>query len=190
MPRDPLARYREMRRFDETPEPSGRRPRRRRTPVFVIQMHAARSLHFDFRLEIGGALASWAVPKGPSTDPRDKRLAMRVEDHPLSYGDFEGVISSGYGAGTVIVWDTGPYRNLNERPMDEAIADGHASFWVEGKKVRGGYSLRRIGSERGRERWLLVKKDDDEADRRRNPVSTRPESVLSGKTIEEMAERG
>jgi DNA ligase D-like protein (predicted 3'-phosphoesterase) len=160
------------------------------SPIFVIQKHDATSLHYDFRLEVDGVLKSWAVPKGPSTDPRDKRLAMRVEDHPLSYGDFEGVIGEGYGAGTVIVWDTGPYRNLTDKPMAEAIEDGHVTFWLEGKKLQGGFSLRRIARERGRERWLLVKKDDEEADRRRNPVSTQPESVLSGKTIEEMAERG
>jgi len=153
----------------------------------VIQKHDATSLHYDFRLEVDGVLKSWAVPKGPSTDPRDKRLAMQVEDHPLSYGNFEGVIPEGeYGAGPVIVWDTGPYRNLSEKPMAEALDEGHASFWLEGKKIRGGYSLRQI---EGR-RWLLVKKNDEEADRRRNPVSTQPESVLSGKTIEEVAERG
>src|SRR5690242_8280084 len=154
-------------------------------PIFVIQKHDATSLHYDFRLEVDGVLKSWAVPKSPSTDPRDKRLAMQVEDHPLSYGDFEGVIPEGqYGAGPVIVWDTGPYRA--EEPLSKALKDGHASFWLEGKKIRGGYSLRRIGGRR----WLLVKKNDDEADRRRNPVSTQPESVLSGRTIEEMAERG
>src|SRR4051794_39344393 len=156
-------------------------------PIFVIQKHDATSLHYDFRLEVDGVLMSWAVPKGPSTDPRDKRLAMQVEDHPLSYGDFEGVIPEGqYGAGAVIVWDTGPYRSLNDEPMEQALEGGHASFWLEGKKVEGGYSLRHIGDRR----WLLVKKNDEAADRRRNPVSTQPESVLSGMTIEEMAERG
>jgi DNA ligase D-like protein (predicted 3'-phosphoesterase) len=163
-------------------------------PVFVVQKHQARSLHYDFRLEVEGALASWAVPKGPSTDPRDKRLAMRVEDHPLDYGDFEGVIPEGsYGAGTVIVWDTGSYRNLTRRdgvevPMAEALENGHAVVWLEGRKLRGGYALTRTGGG-AKEKWLLVKKRDEQADARRNPVSTQPESVLSGKTIEEMRGR-
>src|SRR4051794_30386238 len=189
MPRDPLARYREMRRFDETPEPSGRRPRRRRTPVFVIQMHAARTLHYDFRLEIGGALASWAVPKGPSTDPREKRLAVRVEDHSLAYGGFEGVIGKGlYGAGAVIVGTTGPYRNLRDEPLEDGLQDGHLSFWLEGHKVCGGYSLTRTGERGGKEQWLLIKRRDEHADARRNPTSTQRESVLSGRTVEDVAQ--
>src|SRR3954465_12070166 len=116
-------------------------------PIFVIQKHDATSLHYDFRLEVDGVLKSWAVPKGPSTDPRDKRLAMQVEDHPLSYGDFEGVIPEGqYGAGPVIVWDTGPYRA--EELLGESLDQGHASFWLEGRKIRGGYSLRQMGGRR------------------------------------------
>ncbi|HEY8769852.1 MAG TPA: DNA polymerase ligase N-terminal domain-containing protein [Thermoleophilaceae bacterium] len=154
-------------------------------PRFVIQKHRASSLHYDFRLEAGGALKSWAVPKGPSTDPRDKRLAMPVEDHSLGYADFEGVIGEGYGAGEVIVWDTGEYRNLGERPIGEELQDGHASFWLDGKKLKGGWSLRRVAEGKD-ERWLLIKKRDEQADARRNPVSTQPESVKSGKTIEEL----
>jgi DNA ligase D-like protein (predicted 3'-phosphoesterase) len=151
-------------------------------------------LHYDFRLEAGGVLKSWAVPKGPSTDPRDKRLAMPTEDHPLDYGDFEGVIPEGnYGAGTVIVWDTGSYRNVTERdgeevPIEEALDAGHAVVWLEGRKLQGAWTLQRIG--RGKEeRWLLVKKRDEGADARRNPVRTQPESVLSGKTIEGLREK-
>jgi DNA ligase D-like protein (predicted 3'-phosphoesterase) len=153
--------------------------------MFVIQKHAATSLHYDFRLEVDGVLASWAVPKGPSTDPRDKRLAMQVEDHPVSYGDFEGVIGPGYGAGAVIVWDTGEYENLRDEPMSEGLKNGHISFALHGHKLEGGYTLRRT---RGGEKpqWLLVKRRDDHADARRNPVSTQPESVLSGRTIEEL----
>ena len=185
--RDPLARYREMRRFDETPEPSGRRARKQRTPVFVIQMHAARSLHYDFRLEVGGVLVSWAVPKGPSTDSREKRLAVHVEDHPVDYGDFEGRIPAGnYGAGAVIVWDAGPYRNLREEPIEEGLDDGHISIWLEGQKIRGGYSLTRTGVRAGKEQWLLIKRRDEHADARRNPVSTQRESVLSGRTVDDV----
>jgi len=160
----------------------------------VVQEHAARSLHYDFRLEAGGVLKSWALPKGPSTDPREKRLAMPTEDHPLDYGDFEGTIPEGeYGAGTVIVWDTGDYRNLTEKggeevPIEQALEDGHAVVWLEGKKLRGGYALNRIAKGKD-ERWLLVKKRDDEADARRNPVKTEPESVLSGRTLAEVRER-
>jgi DNA ligase D-like protein (predicted 3'-phosphoesterase) len=159
--------------------------------MFVVQKHAARSLHYDFRLEAGGALASWAVPKGPSTDPADKRLAMRVEDHSLGYGDFEGVIPKGdYGAGAVIVWDTGSYRNLTERdgeevPIEDALEQGHAVVWLDGEKLRGGWALTRIGADR-RERWLLVKRRDETADPDADPVSSRPESVVSGKTVEEL----
>lgn len=156
---------------------------------FVIQKHDATSLHYDFRLEVGRTMRSWAVPKGPSTDPRDKRLAMQVEDHPKSWNEFEGVIASGYGKGTVIVWDRGTYRNLNDVPMDEALARGHASFWLEGEKLRGGWSLRRTHSG-SKPKWLLIKKRDEEADARRRPVSTQPESVVSGRTIEEVEREG
>jgi len=187
-----LRRFRSKRNFSETPEPHGRgrRARRRGDPRFVIQKHAARSLHYDFRLEADGVLKSWAVPKGPSLDPREKRLAMPTEDHPLEYGDFEGVIPEGqYGAGQVIVWDTGTYRVLGDDPAATALRNGHLSFWLEGSKLRGGFALTRVGGG-GRERWLLVKRDDEGADRRRNPVSTQGRSVLSGVTVEELARRG
>ena len=182
-----LRAYRSKRDLRRSPEPSGRSKRRRaRQPRFVIQKHAARSLHYDFRLEAGGVLKSWAVPKGPSTHPRDKRLAMPVEDHPLSYGDFEGVIPKGhYGAGEVIVWDTGTYRVLGDAPIEQALDEGHAVIWLEGQKLRGGYALTRIATGDD-ERWLLVKRRDEGADARRNPVRTQPESVLSGRIIEEV----
>jgi DNA ligase D-like protein (predicted 3'-phosphoesterase) len=149
-------------------------------PRFVVQQHHATSLHWDFRLEMGGTFKSWAVPKGPSMDPRDKRLAMAVDDHAISWGDFEGLIPEGeYGAGPVIVWDRGAYQSLRDEPMEQALAAGHASFWLEGVKLRGGWSLRRV---EGR-RWLLVKRRDEHADTG-DPVSERPESVVSGRTIE------
>jgi DNA ligase D-like protein (predicted 3'-phosphoesterase) len=164
-----------------------------RPPIFVVQKHAARTLHYDLRLEVGGVLKSWAVPKGPSTDPREKRLAVAVEDHTLDYADFEGTIGeSSYGAGAVIVWDTGPYRNRTERggeevAMERGLADGHVVVELEGRKLRGRYALTRTGVDGGRERWLLVKVRDEAADARRNPVSTQPESVLTGRTIEDVA---
>jgi DNA ligase D-like protein (predicted 3'-phosphoesterase) len=190
MARSALRAYREKRDFRRSPEPRGTPGRtRKQQPRFVIQKHDASSLHYDFRLEAGGVLKSWAVPKGPSTDPREKRLAMPTEDHPLAYADFEGVIPEGeYGAGPVIVWDRGSYRDLGEQPIEQALARGHAAVWLEGEKVRGGYALTRIGRGK-RERWLLVKMDDEGADRRRNPVSSQPESVLSGKTIEQIAKQ-
>jgi DNA ligase D-like protein (predicted 3'-phosphoesterase) len=152
-------------------------------PRFVIQQHAATSMHFDFRLEVAGTFKSWAVPRGPSMDPREKRLAMAVEDHSLSWGDFEGMIAEGeYGAGSVIVWDRGEYRNLRDEPMEDAVERGHLSFWLEGEKLRGGWSLRRTDGRR----WLLVKRRDETADARRNPVSTQRKSVVSGRTIDEV----
>lgn len=155
--------------------------------TFVIQKHDARSLHYDFRLEVEGVLKSWAVPKGPSTDPRDKRLAMEVEDHALDYGSFEGVIAEGdYGAGAVIVWDSGTYENLSGESMAEALERGHARVWLHGKKVRGGYTLRRTSGGK-KPKWLLMKRHDEEADTRRNPVRSEPRSVLSGRTVEEVA---
>jgi DNA ligase D-like protein (predicted 3'-phosphoesterase) len=191
---DQLTEYRSKRDLDRSPEPSGGRGGSRGEPVFVVQKHLSRSEHYDFRLEAGGVLKSWAVPKGPSTDPREKRLAIRVEDHPLEYATFEGVIPEGeYGAGAVIVWDTGTYRNATRRngqevPLEQALDDGHVVVDLHGRKLRGGYALTRTDvDERGRERWLLVKKRDAEADARRDPLSSEPESVLSGRTVEQVA---
>ena len=155
-------------------------------PVFVIQKHDASTLHYDFRLQVGRVMRSWAVPKGPSTDPRDKRLAMQVEDHPMSWNDLEGVIGSGYGAGTVVGWDRGTYRPLTDDPFGEALDAGHVSFWLEGEKLRGGWSLRRTGERR----WLLVKRRDEEADARRRPVKTQRRSVVTGRTIDEVRRGG
>jgi DNA ligase D-like protein (predicted 3'-phosphoesterase) len=125
------------------------------------------------------------VPKGPSTDPRDKRLAMEVEDHPKSWNKFEGRIAAGYGKGAVIIWDRGTYRPLTEGDFGQALDSGHASFWLEGQKLRGGWSLRRTDGGK-KPKWLLIKRRDEEADARRNPTSTQPESVVSGKRIEEL----
>lgn len=186
--------YEKKRDFSRTPEPRGDGAAKKsgEKPLFVIQKHNARTLHYDFRLEVDGALKSWAVPKGPSTDPRERRLAVRTEDHPLDYACFEGAIPEGqYGAGEVLVWDIGRYDNITEKegriqPMAKAIENGHALIRLHGQKVRGGYALQRI-DEGEEERWLLIKMDDEEADARRNPVSTEPESALSDRTIEEVA---
>jgi DNA ligase D-like protein (predicted 3'-phosphoesterase) len=159
----------------------------------VVHQHSARTRHYDLRLEICGVLVSWAVPKGPSMDPRDKRLAIRVEDHALDYADFEGIIPPGaYGAGAVIVWDRGRYRNRTRQagepvPVKRALDLGHLVVELCGSKLRGGFALTRIDLDaRGRERWLLVKKRDAEADGSNQPVTGRPESVLSGRTIEQL----
>jgi len=190
-PRKALAEYLKKRDFSESPEPKGESKRpSAKGPIFVIQKHDASTLHYDFRLEVDGVLKSWAVPKGPSTDPSEKRLAVPTEDHPLSYAEFEGVIPEDqYGGGTVLVWDAGTYRNLkedddgNEVPMSDCVSDGHLTVWLAGEKVTGGYALTRVGGGR-RKRWLLVKMDDDEADARRSPVSTEPKSVLSGRDLD------
>ncbi|MFW6150902.1 MAG: DNA polymerase ligase N-terminal domain-containing protein [Chloroflexota bacterium] len=182
-----LKEYRSKRRFDRTSEPSGEgAPEKADKPRFVIQKHNATSLHYDFRIEVNGVLKSWAVPRGPSMDPSVKRLAMPTEDHPVDYIDFEGTIPEGeYGAGTVIVWDTGTYRNLKDKEVAEALQDGQVEIWLDGKKLKGGYVLIRTGKG-GDARWLFKKMKDDEADARRDPASTEPGSVLSGRTIEDL----
>jgi DNA ligase D-like protein (predicted 3'-phosphoesterase) len=189
---DSLKDYQAKRDFKRTPEPAGGRGPGSREPIFVIQKHAARRLHYDFRLEVDGVLKSWAIPKGPSTDPQDKRLAVPTEDHPLEYAGFEGVIPAGeYGGGTVLVWDTGVYRNLTEKkgeaiPMGLGLAHGHVKVWLEGTKLKGGYALTRFKTGKD-ESWLLVKADDEAADPGRNPVADEPRSVLTGRTIEEIS---
>ncbi len=157
---------------------------------FVIQKHDATALHYDFRLEVDGVLKSWAIPKGPSTDPRQKRLAVEVEDHALAHFDFEGVIGGGRGSGAVIVWDTGTYRNLDDtRSIAEAIEEGHVKIWLDGVKLTGGWTLQRTDAA-AKPQWLMIKRRDERADARRNPERTQPESVKSGRTIEEVAQTG
>ena len=191
---DKLQAYKEKRNFFKTPEPEAVSEKSSRQPIFVIQQHDARRMHFDFRLEVDGVLASWAVPKGPSTDPLEKRLAVRTEDHPLEYADFEGRIPDDeYGGGVVIVWDTGRYENRshkeeNKISVKKALDEGNIRVRLFGKKLQGGYALIHAKMRGDEKNWLLVKEDDDQADARRNPVSAEPESVLSGKTIKEMAE--
>ncbi len=187
-----LKTYKKKRDFGKTSEPAGNKKSSGSKPIFVIQKHDASNLHYDFRLEVEGVLKSWAVPKGLSTDPSEKRLAKPTEDHPLEYADFEGVIPEGeYGAGPVLIWDNGTFENTttdeNKKniPMKKALKNGHATFWLNGKKLSGGYALTRTGSGKD-ERWILVKKNDEKADARRNPVSTEPKSVKSGKSLKEI----
>jgi bifunctional non-homologous end joining protein LigD len=179
--------YRKKRNFRTTPEPAGRvHTKRAREPAFVIQKHAASHLHYDFRLEHNGVLLSWAVPKGPSLDPNDKRLAMHVEDHPLEYGEFEGVIPPRqYGAGTVMVWDRGTWAPKGD--PDDAYAKGHLKFELRGEKLRGVWNLVRSrgGKYGGDKSWLLFKEADDDArlGAQAQVADDRPDSVLSGRTL-------
>ncbi|MFD3456929.1 DNA polymerase ligase N-terminal domain-containing protein [Streptomyces sp. NPDC058691] len=187
-----LTEYHRKRDFDSTPEPAGgggRDPDGE--PRFVVQIHDASTTHFDFRLEVDGVLRSWAVPKGPSGEPHDKRLAVPTEDHPLEYADFEGVIGQGeYGGGTVIVWDTGTFRPLTDGPFATALAHGHASFRLNGTKLRGGYALTRTrpaGADGRGETWLLVKKADRYASARSTTDPRRARSARSGRTLRQVA---
>lgn len=193
MTSDRLLEYRRKRNVGASGEPSASEQAQVHDRAsFVIQRHDASSLHFDFRLEIDGVLVSWAVPKGPSTDPSVKRLARRTEDHPLDYADFEGRIEQGnYGAGTVVVWDRGEYDNLTEHdddPIDvgRALADGHLKVWLYGEKLSGAFALTRTKTGGDERNWLLVKISDSGADRRRKPAKTEPESVISGRSNEDV----
>ena len=191
-----LSKYRRKRSAGRTPEPFGRQlagPISTTGGVFVIQKHAARRLHYDLRLEMEGVLRSWAVPKGPSLNPADKRLAVAVEDHPLEYGDFEGVIPAGnYGAGSVIVWDRGVYDVLD--PVGDAggaVRDGKIDIELHGFKLNGAFTLVRTGGRRNagpedKQNWLLIKKRDQFA-ATEDVLAAHPRSVLSGLTIEELA---
>jgi DNA ligase D-like protein (predicted 3'-phosphoesterase) len=145
-------------------------------PSFVVQQHQATTLHYDFRLEVDGVLRSWAVPKGPSMDPADKRLAVEVEDHSLAHGGFEGRT----GKGGVIIWDRGSYEPLEDVPMAEALERGKASFRLDGEKLRGGFALVRT-SGGTKPQWLLIKRRDEEG-----PAGGGPESVVSGRTLDEI----
>ena len=193
-PPEKLSNYKKKRDFRKTGEPSeGGSPGdwADKRPVFVIQKHDASTLHYDFRIEVNGVLKSWVVPKGPSTDPDEKRLAIPTEDHPLEYADFEGTILEDAYGGTVLIWDRGSFANLKEEEDDaaesvsEQIDNGHVTIRLQGKKISGGYALVRTGQENDA-RWLLIKMDDDQADARRNPTSTEPKSVKSGMDLEEI----
>jgi DNA ligase D-like protein (predicted 3'-phosphoesterase) len=197
MSQDSLKKYKSKRNFTTTPEPSSANASAGKPSsedsIFVIQKHDASHLHYDFRLEMDGVLKSWAIPKGPSTNPQEKRLAIETEDHPMSYAAFEGVIPEGnYGAGPVIVWDTGTFTNIKEKdgkiiPLPECYRKGRIEVELHGKKLKGNYALVRTALDDNKKQWLLIKMRDTYADARRNPVSTQPESVLSGKTIGQLS---
>jgi len=189
----PLEEYRKKRRFSETPEPAGsvrRGPRGDR--IFVVQKHDASRLHYDFRLEINGVLASWAVPKGPSLNPADKRLAIRTEDHPIEYADFEGVIPEGqYGAGTVMVWDRGTYESEGDTSPEQQLIQGEVKAVLHGKRLRGAFVLfqprKRVATPKQKARWLLVKRRDEYSDpswQIENPALDR--SVISGRALKQI----
>ena len=184
-----LETYRQKRNFRITPEPKGvKRPLKKNGLSFCIQKHAASHLHYDFRLELNGVLLSWAVPKGPSLDPNDKRLAMHVEDHPLEYGEFEGIIpAKQYGGGTVLLWDKGVW-NPKEDPV-AGYKKGKLKFDLAGEKLQGGWTLvRSHGSKYGGDKaWLLIKEDDAFVRRDARVVDDKPRSVATGRTIEEIA---
>src|SRR6266516_2024097 len=181
-----LQRYFQKRNFQRTPEPKGREHRvKAKALSFVIQKHDATRLHYDFRLEMEGVLKSWAVPKGVPTQKGDKRLAMHVEDHPLEYGGFEGIILEGnYGAGLVMLGDRGTYEMRGGEPM-EALKKGKIHFRLNGKKLKGEWTLVRMRGreELGKEPWLLIKSGED-----MKPISVKAddESVHSGKTMEQI----
>ena len=186
-----LQEYKSKRDFSKTAEPKAKKKSKSDKPIFVIQKHNATSLHYDFRIEDNGELISWAVPKGPSTKTSEKRFATRTENHPVDYADFEGVIpEEEYGSGPVIVWDKGHYRNIRAekkegKTIQESLEEGKVEVWLEGEKIKGGYVLVVMG-EKKENKWLMIKMDDKESDARRNPQSSEPESVKSGKTIEEI----
>jgi bifunctional non-homologous end joining protein LigD len=188
----PLEEYQRKRKFTETPEPAGRKWRSSRTRIFVVQKHDASRLHYDFRLAINGVLVSWAVPKGPSMNPAEKRLAVRTEDHPLEYAEFEGVIPAGqYGAGTVMVWDLGTYESQDDISSEEQLARGKIDIVIQGEKLRGGFTLieagERLAYASKSDRWLLIKQRDKYADSSWNIESPRfDRSVLTGRTLKEI----
>ena len=190
-----LTLYKKKRSFDETPEPAGKKKSAPKNGLrFVVQKHDATNLHYDFRLEMEGVLKSWAVPKGPSMNPQDKRLAMMVEDHPYDYRTFEGTIPEGnYGAGTVMVWDEGNYEAMDheedsvkkqEKTLLEELGKGDVKIVLHGEKLKGAFALVRMKG-RGENTWLLIKKNDDEASTA--DVTKKDRSVKTKRTLNQIA---
>ena len=188
----PLEKYRNKRNFEVSPEPKGRTIAGRKSSLlYVIQKHRATHLHYDFRLEWNGVLLSWAIPKGPSLDPSVKRLAMQVEDHPVEYGSFEGVIPAGeYGGGTVMLWDRGTW-SPEEEDVEAALKKGSLKFNLNGKKLRGSWALVRTRNYRGTQKtaWLLIKHRDAFASSK-DITQEKPRSVVSRKLLAQIARSG
>ena len=188
---DRLKAYRSKRNFTRTAEPVGKARKSGKKLSYFIQKHAARQLHFDFRLEWNGALMSWAVPKGPSENPGDKRLAVHVEDHPIEYGTFEGTIPKGeYGGGTVLLWDRGTWAPHGD--VDEAMKEGKLGFTLHGKRLKGDWALVRLRGrdkrDRGRDNWLLIKEKDSAAKSAgKRAVERATTRVKSGRGMKEIA---
>src|SRR5712672_2902768 len=189
-----LEEYNRKRDFHRTPEPAGQvRAKPVAAPLsFVVQKHAARRLHYDFRLELDGVLKSWAIPKGPSLDPGEKRLAVHVEDHPLDYGGFEGIIPKGqYGGGTGLLWDRGTWISEGPNP-EEAYRKGSLKFRLDGEKLHGSWALVRMGGRAAGERhenWLLIKERDEVAvpGSGNTLVEENPLSVATGRSMDQIA---
>jgi bifunctional non-homologous end joining protein LigD len=189
-----LTLYKKKRSFDETPEPKAQKKSSSSGLKFVVQKHEASRLHYDFRLEMEGVLKSWAVPKGPSLNPQDKRLAMMVEDHPYDYRTFEGTIPEGnYGAGTVMVWDEGTYEAMDhaeepvkkqEKTLLEELKKGDLKIVLHGKKLKGAFALVKMKG-RGENAWLLIKKDDKEASE--TDITKKDRSVKTKRTMNQIA---
>lgn len=186
--------YNEKRDFSKTREPKDTPSRKKNEkPIFVIQKHDATNLHYDFRLEIDNTLKSWSVPKGPSTDPSVKRMAIPTEDHPMAYADFEGTIPKDqYGGGTVMIWDKGTIESNkhdedgNLISLEDSFKAGSIEVTLHGKKLQGGYNLIKMKGGNMKGNWLLMKQDDEHADARRKPVSTQSKSVVSGRSLKEI----
>lgn len=189
-----LTKYNQKRNFQTTTEPKGAVGKLETQLVFVVQKHNASHLHYDFRLEMEGVLKSWAIPKGPSMDPKVKRLAVMVEDHPYSYKDFEGFIAPGnYGAGTVIVWDNGTYiptdepaEEMAEKSLLAGLHKGHLTFILKGKKLKGAFSLVKLKSSQ-ENAWLLIKKEDKYASAK--DILLKNKSVLTQVTLESLEKK-
>lgn len=191
-PTKPLAEYNRKRDFSRTKEPAGTVPKARgKTLHFVVQKHAASHLHYDFRLELDGVMKSWAVPKGPSYDPKVRRLAMEVEDHPISYNSFEGTIPEGeYGGGTVMLWDRGTYEAEDGGGVESlrrGYEKGDLKIVMHGERLRGGWVLVRMNRP-GRPQWLLIKHRDDTADADLDVTADETTSVVTDRSMEEIAD--